>query len=241
MGDARKESDDRGSAPWETVSPDESIVWSLTREGGVVQGPLDLSFVAGRTLHLVLEEGQVALYLHEQNLEAVYLAGRHDLVVGDGEDGLDADGSLIFLDTARPWTLRWRRGTVLTLRGSDSGFDGLEIIGAATCRIVDPVHFYSSFVAGSSGGEERDLERVIDALLRARLEEHLSALGDASPADLALMQSRLTGLQGEDLDEDLEPYGLSCEQLSLYTACPPSEDGWPSAAGQFPATLHNNP
>jgi hypothetical protein len=241
MGDAQNKSQGNGSAPWETASPDDSIVWSLTKETGVVQGPLDLSFVVGRTLHLVLEEGQVALFLHEENLQAVYLAGRHDLVVGDGEGQLAADGSLLFLDTARPWTLRWRRGTTLNLRGSDDSSHMLEIIGAATCRIADPIPFYTSFVAGSSHGDEQELEGVIDALLRARLEDHLSTLGDACPGDLAQLQSRLTHLQGEDLDEELEPFGLACEQLALYTACPPSEDGLPSAAGQFGTTLHNNP
>jgi len=55
----RADSRDLGSsglpASWEARAADDCIVWSLTAEAGVVQGPLDLSFVAGRTLHLVLD------------------------------------------------------------------------------------------------------------------------------------------------------------------------------------------
>jgi hypothetical protein len=226
-------------APWDVLSTGEGIVWTLSEEGGPVQGPLDLGFVAGKRLELLLEEGQVALLSREGGLEAVYLSGRHDLSIDVEAGALSPEGSLLFLDTKRPWIFRWRRGTLLSLELEGERACELEIIGVVVCRIGDPVRFFSAFLAGDVAVEEAALVRLIDTLLRSRLEDHLAATLGEGAADLTRVQSRLTRLDSEDLAEELDAFGLVCDQLSLYTASPPSEEDSRSLAGQMPDALHN--
>ena len=49
-------------------SSQDVITWSVDESGDVVQGPLDLSFLLGKVLQLVLNAGQVALHVQAGEL-----------------------------------------------------------------------------------------------------------------------------------------------------------------------------
>ncbi|MFO7654814.1 MAG: hypothetical protein R6X25_13510 [Candidatus Krumholzibacteriia bacterium] len=226
-------------SPWDTVAAEKTLVWSMTPGGGPLQGPLDLAFVAGRRLHLVLDEDQVALLTRDGGVEAVYLTGRHDLDVPEGTDAVPLHATLVFMDLQRPWLIRWRRGTLLHLQDDDGGEHVLEVIGMAACLITDPTAFHRCFLAGGGPIRPEVVAGLLETLLRSRLEEHLSDSIGGVTEDLARVQSHLMALGGVDLADDLEPFGLACDQLSLYTASPPSEATGTGATGQFRDPLHN--
>ena len=55
---------------WSDIPADDTpLTWTLDPEGGLVQGPLDLDFLRGRKLALVLEEGQLALLTRDDAVQ----------------------------------------------------------------------------------------------------------------------------------------------------------------------------
>ena len=58
---------------------DNAMEWSIDGESGLVQGPLDLEFLRGKSILLSLERRQFALLVDDNSLQAVYLEGAHYL------------------------------------------------------------------------------------------------------------------------------------------------------------------
>jgi hypothetical protein len=207
---------------WDTLPPDEGpIDWSLDRRQGLLQGPLDLEFFRGRKISLVLEPGQIALLVQDNDLKAVYLEGAHYLDIGHGTHQVPADGKLIFVAADQNINLHWSREAPLRL---GTKLDQ-ELIGSCTLTIDGPARFFRTFLDTPEMPDPDFLNRLIDQMVRGVLEDSLSYLYDAGvslgPVEV---QSRLTRLTPEDLADHLFPCGLACLNLALYTAAPPVEN-----------------
>ena len=68
---------------WELWSDKQvPITWEIDPNDGVIQGPLDLCFLDGRTLHLVLKQGQIALLTSRGEQQAFFPDGAYLLAIG---------------------------------------------------------------------------------------------------------------------------------------------------------------
>jgi len=207
---------------WESVPGDEGpLAWTLDHRKGLIQGPLDLEFLRGRKISLVLEPGQMAMLIQESDLKAVYLDGAHYLDIGHGNHQVPAEARLIFLAADRHINLNWSSQDPLRLGTNPDE----ALIGGCSLAIDGPARFFRTFLDTPEIPNPDFLVRLIDQLVRDVLEEFLGNLFDPeAPSEPAEIQSRLTRLAPEDLADDLAPCGLACVNLAIYTAAPPVED-----------------
>lgn len=205
---------------WSVLPADEGpLEWSIDPEDGIIQGPLDLGSFRGRRLTLVLAEHQYALLTREGRLMGVYLDGAHTLDVGTGDNQIPLDARLIFLAAERTLDVVWNRRDPLAVAGRG----GWQLIGGCNLVIERPARFYRTFLDASEAGDPGFVSRLVDQFVRGLVEE---LIGDIDPAaGIGAVQSRLTGLDREDLQDGLELCGLRCVNLALYTAAPPVETG----------------
>lgn len=199
--------------------------WAMDPNGGMVQGPLDLDFARGRRLMLALEPGQSALLVRDNDLQAVYLDGGHVLEVGNGERQVSPRSCLVFLAMGPALQLRWTKLNPVT--GSCLPEPGA--IGHCALFVDAPSRFYRNFLAGTTAWDEQSLQHAVDQAARRALAEILEPCGGLGEAEL---QTRLMGLQPEDLSEGLADLGLACCRIAVYTATPPSELADSDRAGQ---------
>jgi len=227
---------------WESLPADEGpLEWILDHRQGLIQGPLDLEFLRGRRMALVLEPGQMALLLQDKELKAVYLEGAHYLDIGHGTHQVPAGGSLVFLVANGGIHLNWSRQAPVKLGPHLTQ----ALIGGCSLAIDAPARFYHTFLDAETIPEPEFLGRLIDQLVRGILEDILGGLflGAAVPGP-GEIQSRLTRLTPADLDDDLAPCGLTCVNLAVYTAAPPVEDEYVrrteyETSGQLDGVGHN--
>jgi len=207
----------------------ETYEWSVDPEHGLVQGPLDLEFLRGHRIHLSLAEGQIALLIQGPDLRAVYLDGGHILDIGRGDQQIPPECHLIFVATGRGLDTRWTRNAPLDL-GHQT-----DVIGSCALGVTAPTRFYATFLAGNDTWDEAFIARVVHQTVSAAMTEILDGVAD----DPVRLQTRLTGLDPSELDDELAPYGLSCYRIALYTSAPPVESDSVETAGQFTPAGHN--
>ncbi len=197
------------------------IEWSIDPQKGYIQGPLELEFMRGQKLSLILEEGQQALLVHEGQLQAVYLDGAHYLEIGCGQRQIDPSCQLIFLALNEPLRLRWPRSE--PLRWGPTADQ--SVIGSCSLVIEWPGRFFGTFLQGQQHPDPEFIERLINQIVSGLFAEHLGGgpAGEGTPLANEL-QARLTRITPSDLNEDLNACGLSCTHLAVYTATPPIED-----------------
>ena len=216
---------------WTLLPDDETVVdWSVQPEQGLVQGPLDLEFLRGRRVSLTLDKGQVALLICDESWQAGYLDGGHMLDIGHGRGQVPCRGNMVFLTIGRGIEIRWKALTPLKM-----GEGGPGLIGQCILTIDGPGRFYDTFLAGNDQWDETFILRLVRQATQAALERILVNSG----SDPAFLQTRLANLDPADLDEELVPLGLSCDQAALYTAAPPIEETPAEATGQFSVPGHN--
>jgi hypothetical protein len=217
---------------WESLPPDEGpLEWTLDHRRGLIQGPLDLEFLRGRKVSLVLEPGQLALLVENGELQAVYLDGAHYLDIGHGNHQVPAESRLIFLACDRDINLNWSREAPLLLGPGQRE----ALIGGCSLTVDAPARFYQTFLNTPELPDPAFLIRLIDQLVRGVLEEFLIDLfGSGTLPGPMEMQSRLTRLAPADLADHLVPCGLACVNLALYTAAPPVGDGYGSRDSEMP-------
>ena len=226
---------------WESLPEDEGpLEWTLDRRQGLVQGPLDLEFLRGRKMSLILEPGQMALLIQEDDLQAVYLDGAHYLDIGHGTHQVPPGSKLVFLAADRDINLNWSHQEPLTL----SQGQGPALIGGCSLAIDAPARFYRTFLNTPETPEPEFLTRLVDQLVRGVMEEFLGDLFGGAITGPGEIQPRLTRLTPEDLTDDLAPYGLTCVNLAIYTAAPPVENEYGpeishETSGQLDGVGHN--
>lgn len=207
---------------WDTMGTDESpLEWTLDHRQGLIQGPLDLEFLRGRKMSLILETGQMALLIQEEGLKAVYLDGAHYLDIGHGTHQVPADSSLLFLAADRHINLNWSRSEPLNVgRDHDQA-----LIGGCSLAIEAPARFFRTFLDTPDTPDPEFLVRLVDQVVRGALEDLLGTMLEGVEAGAHEgIQSRLTRLTPTDLADELEPCGLACVNLAVYTAAPPVEN-----------------
>jgi len=229
---------------WSTApQDDEPIVWTIDPALGLVQGPLELQFLRGRKVSLILEPGQLALLTEDQEVRAVYLDGRHLLDVGTGRRQVSPACRLVFLSAAGELDFRWTAAAPLAWGEGEEQ----ALIGTCSLRIDGPAAFHATFIAGVENCEADFRLRLIEQVLRGVFEDMLRGV-DGRALSCSDVQMRLGRLAPADLDDDLEPYGLACVQLAVYTAQPPVEDDGEGGrratavlhtAGHFDGVGHN--
>ncbi len=212
----------QSSRDWDSLPADEGpLEWTLDHKQGLIQGPLDLEFLRGRKISLVLEPGQMAMLIQDSDLKAVYLDGAHYLDIGHGNHQVPAESSIIFLAANRHINLNWSREAPMRLGQNNDE----ALIGGCSLTIDGPARFFRTFLDTPEMPEPEFLICLIDQFVRGALEEFLGNLFDpAATPSAAEIQSRLTRLTPEDLADDLAPCGLSCVNLAIYTAAPPVDD-----------------
>lgn len=221
---------------WGSVPAEEgSMEWSVDREGGLVQGPLDLGFLRGKRILLSLEPGQLALLVGENRLQAVYLDGGHQLQVGNNPNQIPTTSSLIFLAADQPIQLRWTKLDPVTW----SGDLRVAAIGHCELQIEAPSLFYAAFLKDTTCWDEQTISRAIDSATREALRSILEPSTPGRSLSEAELQSRLMDLSAEELGESLTGIGLCCTQVALYTATPPAETHSAEKAGQLCGLDHN--
>jgi hypothetical protein len=230
---------------WSTAPREgEPIVWSVDPSGGLVQGPLELEFLRGRRIALVLEPGQMALLTEEQDVRAVFLDGRHTLEIGTGRRQVSPACRLLFLTTTDALDFRWSAAEPLVW--GDEPWQAL--IGTCRLDIAGPNAFHETFIAGVESCDTGFRRRLIEQIVRSVFEDVLQGVGGGRPT-CADVQARLARLTTDDLNDDLQAYGLQCTHLAVYTAQPPvdAEDetrrstvgAAPHTAGHFDGVGHN--
>jgi hypothetical protein len=201
-----------GKSTWGIVGGEKSpIVWTIDPVGGVIQGPLDLCSLAGRCLHLVLRQGQIALMSASGGRRVFFQHGSHLARVGDG--GLPADGLLYFMHTDRTFEIPWEQ--VIPVPRSELGDASTRLAsGSFEVRIESPIRFHAEMLRDRAGEGEaicrNTLARVMPTLLTIRL---VHACG--REANTARQREILASLRAEDLNPDLVSYGLSCVSLRV--------------------------
>ena len=222
-------------------APAEAIEWSFDAQLSAIQGPLELEFFHHRRLVLNLKTDQAAVLTNEGHLESVFGGGRHQLQIGNGPGEISPDLRLAFLDLGRDFQFSWSRMNPVSWGPNQ----GRSLIGNCALRIGAPEPFYDTFMAGCKDWEPIFLQRLMEQTVRGSLESILSA-NEFEPGEVSFseLQAQITRLEPRDLSENLEPCGLVCVNLAVYTAAPPVEHqdriGWqPETAGQFPGVGHN--
>lgn len=201
--------------PWEQWHDKQAPrEWRIDPRRGVVQGPLDLCFLDGRTLHLVLAPGQVALLASRGQQRAFFPDGTYLLAVG--ENGLPSDSLIYFMHTDRNLRIAWSQvipvphacaGTAATRRAS----------GDFHVRIDSPVRFHEQILRNRAGEGEAICADVLASLMPTLMTIRLAR--SCGPGGTSADQRDvLAALRPTDLDADLEPYGLSCTALSIDAA-----------------------
>ncbi len=219
---------------WETLPLDENnLVWTVDSENGLVQGPLDLGFFCGKKMLLDLGEKQVALLIDESAVQTVYLAGTHQLHIGNGKGGIAPDRQMLFMATDCPIKLRWKKHSSIWVSNIAEFPEEIKIIGSCSCEITGPGRFYQTFLANIETIDVDFITRVIDSLVRSQIESWLSDLFDGYPYNAVELQSRLTGLDPDTMNDQLEQYGIACRSMAIYTATPPVELQDVETAGQL--------
>ncbi len=207
---------------WSAVPIDGSpIEWSVDPDKGQIQGPLDLDFLRGQKLSMILQEGQQALLVKNGQLKAVYLDGAHYLEIGKGQRQVHPDCQLIFLVLNKPMELRWSRSNPLRWGPEDHQ----TLIGSCALHIEWPSRFFGTFLLGQKSPDPEFVIRLIDQMVRGLFENLFAADPEsgAVPSE-SEVQARLTRLSPADLDEELNACGLSCTHLAAYTSAPPIEE-----------------
>lgn len=211
------------------------VAWSIEADQGAIQGPLDLEFLRGKRLSLVLSEGQQALLVHKGQLRAVYLDGAHYLEIGTGRQQIDPSCHLIFLAMDEPLHLNWSPSA--PLRWGPLAHQTL--IGSCALRIEWPRRFFDTFLQGVPMPDPDFTVRLIQQMVRGAFESILQTDGETeAPPSAAEIQARLTGLTPQDLNEELNTNGLNCTNLAVYTSAPPIEDGQSAPRTIDPAAAH---
>jgi hypothetical protein len=221
-------------------SSQDVITWSVDESGDVVQGPLDLSFLLGKVLQLVLNAGQVALHVQAGELRAVFLEGSHTLRVGRREGELPPESEILFLSLVRPLAFAWKGQASIWVPDADGAPSELRLVGECVCQITGPEAFYNTFLrhAEREGGELTC--RVVDALIRSRLEKYLGDLARERKPDPEASAEELLHLTPADISGGLAALGLGCRSLSVRpagAACPaPGEISGQSATSHVNKT-----
>ena len=199
----------------ETATP---VVWSIDPASGVVQGPLDLCFVKGRTLVLTLEEDQVAVYTVDGELQSVFLEGIHSLAVSREGSALEPGRSLIhFLHLLTPLDVPWRRHMPVAPVNVDDPTSRLAH-GVFEINIIDPIKFHRAFLHGSEGETDQVCIDALAQLLPTFLSIHLSRICGPQ-ATLEKQSLAMADLDPHDLDAVLAPYGIRCAGITVKEGC----------------------
>jgi hypothetical protein len=209
--------------------------WTMEADGAMVQGPLDMEFLRGQHISLILEEGQYGLLVRNGALKALYLDGAHHLDIGQGNDQIKTDSLLFLLATDKNQDFRWTAD-------SDQGFvtrDGTPVIGRCTVRIEKPARFYHRFLRGLENWLPETITDHLEPLVHQAFNDLLTELCESGCDHAGGLQSSLMNLGAHHLDEYLSEHGLYCVSLAAYTAAPPVENCTHQTAGQSADLLHN--
>lgn len=199
-------------------SSQDVITWSVDESGDVVQGPLDLSFLLGKVLQLVLNAGQVALHVQAGELRAVFLEGSHTLRVGRREGELPPDSEILFLSLVRPLAFAWKGQAPIWVPDADGEPSELRLAGECVCQITGPEAFYNTFLRHAEREGGALTHRVVDALIRSRLEKYLGDLARERNLDPEASTEELLHLTPADISGGLAVLGLGCRSLSVRPA-----------------------
>ena len=213
-------------------SSEDVLAWSMADAGEAVQGPLDLGFLRGKVLQLVLQERQVALQVEDGRLLAVFLEGNHTLRIGPGAGELSPGSEIVFLNLASSLELSWKGDAHVLVREGDEEPRELRLVGECACRIAAPEAFYAAFLRHAEHEGPHLTRRVLDALIRARIEQHLGELAAERQLDPDRFATELERLGPEDVAPGLGRLGLSCQALAVRAAGKPSPAAAPETAGQ---------
>jgi len=198
--------------PWEQLNDKQMpITWEIDPDEGVIQGPLDLCFLDGRSLHLVLKPGQVALLTVRGEHRAFFPDGAYLLNVGT--DDLAADSLIYFMHTERSFRISWSQ--IIPMPHFEPGAATTrKASGSFDVRIESPVRFYQEMLRNHAGEGENIcndvLSRIMPTLLTIRLAQTCGP--DSSKEE---HRAILTALSPDDLAGDLVPYGLVCMDISI--------------------------
>jgi hypothetical protein len=197
---------------WEQLSDKKMpITWEIDPEDGVIQGPLDLCFLDGQTLHLVLKPGQVALLAVRGEERAFYPDGTYLLSVG--ADGVAAGSLVYFMHTERSFSINWRQ--IIPMPHIEPGAAATrEASGSFDVRIDSPVRFYREMLCNHAGEGENICNDVLSRIMPTLLTIHLA---QACGPDSSVEEQRtaLAALRPDDLAGDLAPYGLVCMNITI--------------------------
>jgi len=220
-----------------SVAPikDAPVAWSIEADKGYIQGPLDLEFLRGKKLSLVLTKGQQALLVHNGQLRAVYLDGVHYLEIGTGRRQIDPSCRLIFLAMDKPLRLSWSRSAPLCWGPQAQQ----TLIGSCDLRIEWPSRFFGTFLQGVPAPDPDFTVRLIEQMVRGLFESILQTVAEteAAPGDTEI-QAHLMRLTPQDLNDELNANGLNCTHLAVYTSAPPLEDDQTTEKTIDPAAVH---
>lgn len=179
------------------------ITWTVDPAGGCIQGPLDLGFLVGQRMALVLEEGQQALLVDDGRLRAVYLDGSHCLEIGTGRGQVAPSCRLFFLALGAALTATWdRKDPVLPGGGGVS-----PVTGSCALRIGWPSRFFRTFLHGLDAPETGFVEGLV--------AQHVRGLCELALRDIPAERRDPTLLGPTELAGGLEACGLVCTHLSL--------------------------
>lgn len=189
------------------------LTWTVDPAKGSIQGPLDLGFLDGRRISLVLAEGQQALLVQDGQLRAVYLDGAHCLEIGPGRGQVDPGCRLVFLALDSALQASWTRQEPLV--GGDA-----PLVGSCALRIDWPSRFFGTFLRGLDTPEPAFIGRLVAQCVRGLCETLLAGRPSGSPLPTPA-----------DLQDGLAACGLVCTHLSLASLEPVQ----PAAPAPVPA------
>ena len=221
-GDTYTNASNTGGRNWSSLPVEGGpLEWSIDADQGRIQGPLDLEFLRGQSLSLVLKENQQALLVRDGQLSAVYLDGAHHLEIGHGSRQIDPACQLIFLAMNDPLQMKWTPAN--PLRWGPEAHQTL--IGSCALHVQGVGRFFDTFLQGRPSLEPGFIERLIDQQVRGLFEDLLAADPETgiAPSDIEV-QARLTRLSPNDLSDELNACGLGCTHLAVYTSAPPIEN-----------------
>ncbi len=209
--------------------------WTMEADGPMVQGPLDMEFLRGQRISLVLDEGQYGLMVRKNILKAVYLDGAHYLDIGSSPGQIPTDSHLFFLSTDQAIHFSWgkKHQEVITTQS------GTSVICQCSVRIEKPARFYHRTLRELNQWDPETIENHLKPLVSEALRSLLDQICEHSHHHDASLQSNLMALSPSQLDEFLTDHGLYCESLAAYTASGPVENYEDLRAGQTTDLLHN--
>ncbi len=197
---------------WEQSSDQEApLEWRIDPAQGVIQGPLDLCFLDGRTMHLTLAPGQVALLAARGEKRAFFPDGTYLLQVC--ESCLPSHGLMYFMHIDRSFRIAWNQVIPVPHAGEDQAATRHASGDFHVC-IDSPVRFYEEILRHHAGEGEAICKRLLSKIMPTLLTIRL-AQSCAPGWTVEEQRAVLASLRPGDLDADLEPYGLSCTALSI--------------------------